>query len=307
MSSPSGPTLPTYRRPTTLRSLATAALAAATAVLATALVLALPSPARAAAPTGRYVALGDSFTSGPLIPSQVDLNCVRSNRNYPSLVAAAIGSSAFTDVSCGGATTADILNPGTGQLGAQVPPQINAVTATTALVTVGISGNDIGFSSIISTCAQDSLSNPFGSPCKNRYTAGGTDQLQARIAATAPKVANVLQRVRAAAPNARVVVVGYPAILPDTGSGCWPVVPIAFADVPYLRGIEKSLNSMLSSTAAGNGASYVDTYTPSIGHDSCKSASVRWVEGLIPGNSAAPFHPNAAGEAGMSAAVVARL
>jgi lysophospholipase L1-like esterase len=300
MSSTSGTALPTRR-------LAAVALGAVTAVLATALAVAAPTAVQAAAPTGRYVALGDSFTSGPLIPSQVDLNCVRSNRNYPSLLAGAIGSAAFVDVSCGGATTSDILHPGRGELGVAVPAQIGAVTAATALVTVGISGNDIGFSSIITTCAQDSLSNPLGSPCKNRYTAGGTDQLQARIAATAPKVASVLQAVRAAAPNARVVVVGYPAILPDTGSGCWPVVPVAYADVPYLRGIEKSLNAMLASQAAGNGATYVDTYTPSIGHDACKSTSTRWVEGLFPGNPAAPFHPNAAGERAMSAAVMARL
>jgi lysophospholipase L1-like esterase len=307
MSSTSGPNLPTLPRLPSLRRTAAAVLGAATAILAGALAVVPASPAHAAAPTGRYVALGDSFTSGPLIPSQVDLNCVRSNRNYPSLVAGAIGSSALVDVSCGGATTADILGPGSGQLGVTVPAQISAVTAATALVTVGISGNDIGFSSIISTCAQDSLSNPFGSPCKSRYTAGGTDQLQARIAATAPKVASVLQAVRAAAPNAQVVVVGYPAILPDTGLGCWPVVPIAYADVPYLRDVEKSLNAMLSSQAAGNGATYVDTYTPSIGHDACKSTSTRWVEGLVPANPAAPFHPNAAGEQGMASAVVARL
>jgi lysophospholipase L1-like esterase len=144
------------------------------------LVLAHPGTASAAAPAGRYVALGDSYTSGPLIPTQVDLNCVRSNRNYPSLARAAIGSSAFADVSCGGATTDDILNPGSGTLGVAVPAQINAVTSSTALVTVGIGGNDIGFTDIITTCAQDSLSSPFGTPCRNRYTAGGTDQLQAR-------------------------------------------------------------------------------------------------------------------------------
>jgi lysophospholipase L1-like esterase len=282
-------------------------LATATAVLTAGLVVGLPAAANAAAPTGRYVALGDSFTSGPLIPTQVDLNCVRSNRNYPSLVAASIHSAAFTDVSCGGATTNDILNPGTGELGQPVPAQVSAVNAATALVSVGIGGNDIGFSSIISNCAQDSLSNPFGSPCKDRYTAGGTDQLQARINATAPKVAAVLQAVHAAAPGARVVVVAYIAILPDTGFGCWPTVPVAFGDVPYLRGVEKSLNRMLANTAAANGAGYVDTYTPSIGHDACKSTSVRWTEGLIPGNSAAPFHPNAAGEQGMANAVVANL
>jgi len=263
--------------------------------------------AQAAAPTGRYVALGDSYTSAPLVPVQVDLNCVRSNRNYPSLVAASIRSAAFVDVSCGGATTADILGPGTGQLGQPVPAQINAVTAATALVSIGIGGNDIGFSGIISNCVEDSFDNPFGSPCKDRYTAGGTDQLRARITATAPKVAAVLQRVRAAAPTARVIVVGYPAILPDTGFGCWPVVPIAFGDVPYLRGVEKAANQMLANAAAANGAGYVDVYTPSIGHDACKGASTRWVEGLVPAASAAPFHPNAAGEQGMATAVVARL
>jgi hypothetical protein len=120
-------------------------------------------------------------------------------------------------------------------------------------------------------------------------------------------VNTVLQAVRAAAPGARVVVIGYPAILPDTGYGCWPVVPIAYQDVPYLRGIQKSLNAMLASTAAANNATYADVYTPSIGHDTCKSSSTRWVEGLIPENSAAPFHPNARGEQGMAAAVLARL
>lgn len=276
-------------------------------VAAVTLIVAVPGTAQAAAPTGRYVALGDSFTSAPLVPTQVDLNCVRSNRNYPTLTAAAIGSSSFVDVSCGGATTNDILNPGTGTLGFAVPAQLNAVTAAAALVTIGIGGNDIGFSNIVTTCAQDSLSSPFGTPCKNRYTAGGTDQLQARIAATAPKVAAVLQAVRSKAPNARIVLVGYPAIVPDSGYGCWPVVPFAYGDVPYLRSTEKALNAMLANTAAANGASFVDTYTPSIGHDSCQGTGTRWVEGLVPTNPAAPFHPNEAGERGMSAAVVARL
>jgi lysophospholipase L1-like esterase len=281
--------------------------ATAIAVFAVGAVLATTSLAHAAAPTGRYAALGDSYTSGPLIPSQVDLNCVRSNHNYPSLTAAAIGSSALADVSCGGATTDDILNPGSGELGQPTAAQISAVTAATSLVTVGIGGNDIAFTDIITTCAEDSLSNPFGTPCRDRYTAGGTDQLQARIAATAPKVAAVLRAVHSAAPTARVVVVGYPAILPDSGFGCWPTVPIAYGDVPYLRTVEKSLNTMLATTAAANGAGYADTYTPSIGHDACRSESTRWVEGLVPQSSAAPFHPNAAGERGLATALIAKL
>lgn len=279
---------------------------ALTAVAVTAGTL-LSSPAHAAAPTGRYVALGDSFTSGPLIPDQVDLNCVRSNRNYPSLVARAAGSTSFSDVSCGGATTGDILNAGKGTLGLPVPAQIGAVTAATALVSIGIGGNDIGFSGIVSACAQDGIGNPFGTPCRDRYTSGGTDQLQARIAATAPKVAAVVQAVRTAAPTARIVVVGYPVIVPDSGYGCWPTVPFAFGDVPYLRIVAKSLNAMLARTAAANGADYADAYTPSIGRDVCRGKSVRWVEGVVPENAAAPFHPNAAGEQAMATAVLARL
>lgn len=277
------------------------------AAVATLAAVTFAVPANAAAPTGKYVALGDSYTSGPLIPTQVDLNCTRSNHDYPSLVASSVGSASLTDVSCGGATTSDILNPGSGELGIGVPAQIAAVTASTALVTVGIGGNDIGFSGIIESCAEASLHNPFGSPCKDQYDSGGVDQLLARINATAPKVTAVLAAVHAAAPGARVLLVGYPDILPTSGIGCWPVVPISWGDVPYLRGTELNLNSMLAAVAAANNAQYVDTYTPTIGHDVCKSSGTRWIEGLIPGTSAAPFHPNAAGEQAMAAAVAAAL
>jgi lysophospholipase L1-like esterase len=281
-------------------------LAAASAVTLAALML-TSSPAIAAAPTGGYVALGDSYTAGPLIPSQVDLNCLRSDHNYPSLVKAAIGSSSFADVSCSGATTDDILNPGTGELGGAVPAELDAVTSSTALVTVGMSGNDIDFTDIIITCAEDSLTSPLGTPCTDEYDSGGNDQLLARINATAPKLANVLQRIHAKAPGARVAVVGYPDLLPDSGRGCWPAVPISYGDVPYLRTVEHNLNAMMQSVAQANGATFVDTYTPTIGHDACKSSGTRWVEGLIPGTSAAPFHPNALGEAAMAAAVEAAL
>ena len=101
--------------------------------------------------------------------------------------------------------------------------------------------------------------------------------------------------------------VGYPAILPETGSGCWPSMPIAFNDVGYLRAKTKELNAMLATQAAAHGATYVDTYTPGIGRDVCKSAGTRWVEPIIPGNLAAPVHPNARGEAGIAAAVVSAV
>ena len=59
-----------------------------------------------------YVALGDSYTAGPVIPvQQTDpLGCLRSDHNYPHLVAAALGVSTFRDPSCSGAETGDMTN-----------------------------------------------------------------------------------------------------------------------------------------------------------------------------------------------------
>ena len=88
----------------------------------------------------------------------------------------------------------------------------------------------------------------------------------------------------------------YIAIMP-AGSAllCWPQLPIATADVPYLRAKQTNLNNMLKQAAAVGGAKYVDVYTPSTGHDACAVPGRRWVEPLVPANLAAPAHPNALG------------
>ncbi|WP_436789967.1 SGNH/GDSL hydrolase family protein [Yinghuangia sp. YIM S10712] len=258
------------------------------------LLLGLVSPA-SAAPVGPYTALGDSYASGMGIPTQVDSNCQRSDHNYASVIAQQHGT-ALTDMTCGGATTVNMT-----QAQGTNPPQLNGLTSATKLVTLQIGGNDIGFGNILTTCMTSGLFNPFGSPCKNTYTAGGTDQLQQKINATKPLIAAVVQQIHQRSPQAKVLVLGYPAILPDTGNGCWPSIPIAFGDVPYLRATHKALNTMIAQAAAANGATYVDIYTPSIGHDACQSSG-RWVEGI---NLQSPFHPNATGHQGMAAAVAA--
>jgi lysophospholipase L1-like esterase len=252
-----------------------------------------------------YVALGDSYTAGPLIPSQqtTPLGCLRSDHDYPHLVAPSTGLAAFRDVSCSGADTDDMFTTQNVTPGPN-PPQLDGLDSNTRLVTLGIGGNDIGFSGIIQDCV---TLWPFGTPCRDRYVVNGVDELSGRIAATALRVAAVLDAIHVRAPAARILVVGYPAIFPDTGNGCWPSMPMAFGDVPYLRSTEKNLNAMLAAEATADGATYVDTYTPSIGHDVCRSTGTRWVEPIIPGNAAAPVHPNARGMAGMAAAVTAAL
>jgi lysophospholipase L1-like esterase len=277
----------------------------ASALVAPVLVVVVPvglAPPAAADPAQaavqRYVALGDSCASGPLVPVPTGepAGCLRSTRNYPSVVAERIGVANFRDVSCSGATTEHITGPQSVPLGVN-PPQLDALASDTDLVTISIGGNDIGFGEIVSECGRRSPLQPTGSACKDHYTADGTDELAQRIEEAASLVAAVLAAIEERSPSARVLLVGYPAILPDEGPGCFPVVPFSPGDVAYLRGVEKALNAMLADEAAGAGIDFVDTYTPSIGHDACQPPGTRWVEGLVPTAPAAPVHPNARGMA----------
>jgi lysophospholipase L1-like esterase len=248
-----------------------------------------------------YVSLGDSYAAGPLIPNQLPpFGCLKSDHNYAHLAAPSIGLT-LRDPSCSGATTVDMTQTQNVELGSN-PPQFDSLDGETKVVSLTIGGNDIGFSEVAESCI---TLNPFATPCKDKYDAGGHDQLAERIEQTAPKVAAVLQGIHSRAPNARVFVVNYPAIFPETGVGCWPQEPIGWGDVPYLRSTEQHLNQMLATQAAANGASVVSWYQASIGHDSCKSQSTRWVEPLVPGELAAPIHPNKAGMQGAATALVA--
>lgn len=247
-----------------------------------------------------WVGLGDSYAAGPLIPNQSlsPLGCLRSDHNFAHLAAAADGMS-LADASCSGATTADMTGSQSTSAGTNAP-QFNALSASTKVVSLQIGGNDIGFTSILQNCV---TYNPFSHPCKDRYIVGGDDRISDSINAAAPKVAAVLQGIHARSPSARVLVVNYAAILPGSGSGCWPGVPLAYADVPYLRAKEQQLNAMLATQAAANGARLVDDATPSTPFNACTSSGTRWVEPLVPANVAAPFHPNARGEAGVAGVV----
>jgi lysophospholipase L1-like esterase len=277
------------RRPRTILLLALATLLLA-AVLA--------AGARAA----NYAALGDSYAAGPLIPNPVlPLGCLKSDHNYPRLAAPGIGLT-LRDATCSGAKTGDMTNPQNVEPDGPNPPQLNSVDSTTTVVSLTIGGNDIGFSEVAQSCI---TVNPFSHPCLDKYNSGGVDQLKARIEATAPKVAAVLAGIKSRAPSARIFVVNYPAIFPETGYGCWPQMPLGFQDVPYLRSTEQRLNSMLATQAAAAGVTLVNWYGASIGHDACKGSSTRWVEPLVPGNAAAPIHPNAAGMQGGANALLA--
>jgi lysophospholipase L1-like esterase len=187
------------------------------------------------------------------------------------------------------------------------PPQFNALSAGDQLVTVGIGGNDAGLIGVAETCAEIDLFRPTGTACKNHYTASGSDPNVAAINATGPKVAAVIQGIHQRAPSARVLVVGYPDGLPVNGSNCWPLVPLSSGDIAYFNSLEQGLSSVLAQNASANGATFVDTFTSSIGHDACKPPGVAWVNGIVPNSVAFPLHPNQAGEKNMANRVLAAL
>ena len=243
----------------------------------------------AAAAQPSYVALGDSFTAGPVIPLQIPpFGCLKSDHNYPHLAAPDLRQPVFRDPSCSGAETDDMTQTQNVSPGPN-PPQFDSLDPSTRIVTIGIGGNDIGFSEIGENCSSPT---PTGHPCQDRYVVNGHDEISARIAETAPKVAAVLQGIHARSPKAAVYVVNYLPILPDSGPGCWPQVPVTDEDVPYLRAKQKELNQMLADQAAANGATLVDAYAAGIGHDACQIPLVRWVEPAVPASPAAPLHPN---------------
>ncbi|WP_427894459.1 SGNH/GDSL hydrolase family protein [Kribbella sp. GL6] len=276
-------------------------LVAACAALA--LLGGLPVAQAAAAPRfERYVALGDSYTAAPFVPlpDVLSLGCFRSYNNYPKQLAAKLHVRHLTDVSCGGADTTNMTQPQSTLLGTAAP-QFDALTPDTDLVTVGIGGNDFGvFGSIIDTCPGLRASDPTGAPCKAHFTVNGVDTLRQKIAQTQTRIAIVVQGIRARSPKAEIVLLGYPKIAPEHGT-CPAKLPFADGDYTYLYSIEQALNTAVSNAAAAGGATYVDTFGPSTGHDACAPDGQAWIQGKdVNLLRAWNYHPRYEGEAGMA-------
>ncbi len=251
----------------------------------------------------RYVALGDSYSaaSGVLPPNpKAPLQCLRSLRNYPHVIAAKTDAQ-LTDVTCGGADTGDFFEP----QHPGVAPQLDALGEDTELVTMTIGGNDSGvFINAILSCGTAGLSTlGHGSPCKNRYGSSFADTIRTT---TFPALVEALSAVRAGAPRAEVAILGYPWIMPASG-GCFLKMPIASGDVPYVREIQATLNKAVRRAAAATGSTYVNMNRVSEGHDACKPVGLRWIEPVLLGTNPVVVHPNALGEAAMAARAIAVL
>ncbi|CAN5245057.1 SGNH/GDSL hydrolase family protein [soil metagenome] len=239
----------------------------------------------------RYVALGDSFTAGPLVPTTDLANgCLRSDGNYPALLADGHDLD-LTDVSCSGATTQDLLRRQRTVQDASVPPQLMALDRRTDLVTLGIGGNDQGlFSTLVQTCLKPREQVPAGSPCTDSETAG---KMLGGLDTVGDDVELALSRIQRRAPRARVVLVGYLRVVPSSGT-CADRLPFTDRDVRFGDRLIRALAAELEDAARAAEVDYLDMYAASRGHDVCSTDP--WVQGAesTPGVAAA-FHPLAAG------------
>ena len=238
-------------------------------LLAAAVLLGLARPASAA--PGRYVALGDSYSSGSGAGAYYsDGGCQLSANAYPRLWADANAPSAFTFAACGGAVTADVL-----------AEQVSALTADTSLVTISIGGNDAGFGDVMTTCLTSLTAT-----CVAR-----NEQARDFIRDTLPgRLDDVYAEIADRAPDARVVVLGYPHIF-GTNATC---LLAGSAKRAALNGSSDVLSSVISARAAAHGFDYIDARATFATHEVCGSGA-DWIRGL---STDGAFHPNAAGQNG---------
>ena len=329
----------------------------ATAVgIAAAGIALLAAPAAFAAPTDdssadaadapEYVALGDSYSAGfGLVPfsDEPAAGCFQALANYPHRIAESLGLT-LDDRTCSGAVTANIRDvEQVTATGASAPVQSASLSETTDVVTLTIGGNDLGFADIATSCVAASPVGPLllddsAANCRSLYVAdaGGfeVDILKDRIdTIVAPALDATFALIAEKAPNADVVVVGYPAITPNAANtpagGCFtPAVtptgytensfPFTDVDTAYLHETEARLDAAIKTAAELNGATFVSTFEETAANSAC-STTEPYVNGITlepgtgtpstPGTSLklGALHPNEAGVAYLAATVGAEL
>ncbi|MCW2786984.1 MAG: hypothetical protein JWP74_3501 [Marmoricola sp.] len=229
-------------------------------------------PAHAAGPS--YVALGDSYSAGNGTKSYINdgTSCDRSTFAYPYLVAQSHGYT-LNFQACSGATTATVTSS-----------QLSALSTSTRYVTMSVGGNDAGFSSVITECALPA----WASDCAGKVATATT-----YINNTLPGLLSTLYAsIRSKAPNAKVVIVGYPRIF--NGEDCNAATFFSPDDETKLNATADLMNSKLSAAAAAKGFTFANPTSRFVGHAVC--GSPEWINGLSNPTSDS-YHPNKTGHA----------
>ncbi|WP_198045923.1 SGNH/GDSL hydrolase family protein [Novosphingobium aquimarinum] len=261
-----------------------------------------PATVKAASPalTGDYVALGASYSAGPglgEIKPGSPTRCAQTMGGFPTLLAEDLRLALF-DMSCSGATSQQVLT-GWNEL----PPQIDALTPETTLVTVNVGGNDLNYvgNFFSAGCAPDGTAQvsgrKFTCPVPRKPT-------EAQFAAVEANLREIAKQVRARSPKARLVFVPYLTLLPS--EPC-PAAPIDAGLWTIASETADRLSRMSRQVAKESGALLVPIDTESREHTACDS--VAWTNGrkaAAPGDGIA-WHPNRAGMRATAAAILAAL
>ena len=231
-------------------------------------VLALGGPGAAGAFADNYVALGDSYSSGTGTRDySYDSTCQRGPYAYPALIDVDRPNTTLTFVACSGAKTADVLNN-----------QVSSLTSTTNIVTITIGGNDAGFSSVITKCAQ-----PWPVSCDTDIS-----NAQSFIRNTLPgRLDQVYNAISARSPSARVVVLGYPRLF--MGVDCNALTFFSGDEMTKLNATADLLRDVTKARAFAHGFALGDAIPPFTGHAVCSSSE--WLNGLSNPVSDS-YHPN---------------
>lgn len=250
-------------------------LAAAAAALVAALVAALAlAGAASASPADRYVALGDSYSSGVGAGDYTDESgdCDRSPHAYSALYATAVAPASYVSVACSGATTGDVD-----------ATQLSALSADTSLVSITIGGNDVGFSDIMTTCVLYGESDCIAA----------VDSAEASARANLPGwLDTTYSGITTHAPNARVVVLGYPVFYDLSVSGCIGLSDASRAKIDEGIGL---VDGIIADRAGAHGFAYGDVTPNFAGHQICDGDS--WLHSLNWLDIGESYHPTAAGQA----------
>lgn len=240
-------------------------------------------------PKAEYVAMGSSYAAGPGIAPVVlgsPPSCARSAENYAHVLAEHRGLS-LVDVSCSGATTADILRAGQFKL----PAQLEAVTADTKLVTVTIGGNDVFYMANLRARSCDPRGT-LGQAVRGSCTAMREALVQERFAGLAESLRQVVAGARRRSPGVRVVFVNYFTVLPRHGTCAR--IHLTAADASHMRAVAARLADITQQVARETGSGLMDVAALSRRHNACSSDP--WVLGARAeaGSSIPPFHPTPA-------------
>ncbi|WP_026425993.1 SGNH/GDSL hydrolase family protein [Actinokineospora inagensis] len=314
-------------------------------VLSVVSTVALATPAAAKPLALEWVALGDSYTAGVIPAAGVELpvpggrdGCGRTAGSYPELLRTSLaGRFELHNVSCGSATIANLFYEPQDPTGYNmpffdvydpdypfptVPAQIDAVTESAKLVTVGAGGNTFGFAELLYACLQlgASADKDTDHPCEDYFTSGGdgVPTVTERLTQVSDQYGDLLESLQQQAPNVTILAIGYPKIIPDdvstcaygfTQAGLRNFGTATYPDLNWLRtDVLEPLNHAIAQQATLHRATYIDTYTPSTGHDVCRPDGTNWTEGIMDRSGGwALVHPNTAGHHNVATLIEAAL